>query len=114
MHEWMCDNGLTPHLIVDATHDAVKAPREHVQKDGRIVLNAGPAATRGLRLGNDVITFEARFGGVPSHLEFPPAAVLGIYARETGQGMMFPNEDTPPADPPPGEQGTKPRLKVVK
>jgi stringent starvation protein B len=115
MHEWMCDNRLTPHLIVDSTHAGLKGPREHAKEDGRLVLNVSPTATRALRLGNDVISFEARFGGVPCYLEIPPAAVLGIYARETGQGMMFPSDDTPPTNPSAdGEPGAKPRLKIVK
>src|SRR5262249_44164349 len=71
---------------------------EHV-KDGKIVLNVSHSATRALKLGNEAVTFETRFGGVPQQLEIPVDAVLGIYARETGQGMIFGDDDTAPAGP---------------
>ena len=98
MHEWMVDNGLTPHIVADAAADGLRIPREYV-KDGKIVLNVGYSATRALVLGNDEIVFEARFGGVPQQISVPVAAVLGIYARENGQGMIFSGEDpeSPPA-----------------
>ena len=92
MHEWMLDNGFTPHLVVDAKREGVRVPEAHV-KDGKIVLNVSPTATRALSLGNDAVTFEARFGGVSQQLVIPIAAVLGIYARETGQGMIFGEDD---------------------
>ena len=143
MHEWMVDNGFTPHLVVDARRDGVHVPTEHIQ-DGKIILNVSHSATKALSLGNERVTFEARFGGVPRQLEFPVAAVLGIYARETGQGMLFGDDDAPPAtgltpagptavpsiggdgpapEPPPSSPGpgpggkprpTKPTLKVIK
>jgi stringent starvation protein B len=120
MHEWMLDNGLTPHLVVDATKEGVAVPEGQVS-DGRIVFNVSHAATRGLVLGNDDIRFEARFGGVPRSVSIPVGAVLGIYARETGQGMIFGEDDTPrdpatPADPnarPDGGQ-RRPSLKIIK
>jgi stringent starvation protein B len=125
MHEWMVDNGLTPHLIV-AARDGLELPAEHV-KEGKIVLNVSYAATRDLTLGNDTVSFETRFGGVPRRLAIPVDAVLGIYSRENGQGMLFseddspgaPPSDTPPSSPPasdpPASPGTgRPRLKVVK
>jgi stringent starvation protein B len=125
MHEWMVDNGFTPHLVVDARRDGVHVPEEHVQ-DGKIVLNVSHAATLGLSLGNEFVTFETRFGGMPRQLEIPVTAVLGIYARETGQGMIFGEEDPPPGAtsppsppapvPPSGgpRKPPKPKLKVVK
>lgn len=91
MHEWMTDNNQTPLVVVDAELDGVAVPREHV-KDGRIVLNIAWAATRDLQLGNDVISFQARFSGVPHVVTLPLAAVKGIYARESGQGMVFQDE----------------------
>ena len=115
MHEWMIDNGLTPHIVADASVEGLAVPPEHV-KDGKIVLNVSYAATRGLTLGNDEIVFEARFNGVALELSVPVPAVLGIYARETGQGMIFSAEDSPPPDsgggPPP--PAGRPSLKVVK
>jgi stringent starvation protein B len=126
MHEWMVDNGFTPHLVVDARRDGVHVPGEHIQ-DGKIVLNVSHSATKGLSLGNETVTFEARFGGVPRRLEIPIAAVLGIYARETGQGMIFGDEDPPPPPgtapspplsptptPPSGTPPAKPKLTVIK
>jgi stringent starvation protein B len=129
MHEWMLDNGFTPHLVVDAKREGVSVPESHV-KDGKIVLNVSPSATRALLLGNDRVTFEARFGGVSRQLVIPVAAVLGIYARETGQGMIFSEDDSepgppdgdrpsPPPDgdeptPPPAGGDRRPKLKVVK
>jgi stringent starvation protein B len=119
LYEWLSDNGLTPHLLVDAGRDDVVIPTAYVEK-GRIVLNIGMTAVRGLELGNELISFNARFGGTPMDVLIPPAAVLGIYARENGQGMLFPveevenEEDQPPPDddsPPPR---TRPSLKVVK
>ena len=127
MHEWMLDNGFTPHLVVDAKREGVLVPESHV-KDGKIVLNVSPSATRALVLGNDTVTFEARFGGVSQQLLIPVAAVLGIYARETGQGMIFSEDDSqpgppegvgaspPPAGdkPPPAAGGRRQKQKVVK
>ena len=111
MHEWMADNGFTPHIIVDARREGVQVPKEHV-KDGKIVLNVSHAATQALTLGNETVSFETRFGGVPRRLEIPIDAVVGIYARETGQGMIFGEDDsTPdgPVAPTPGPAAPKPR-----
>ncbi len=122
MHEWMVDNGYTPHVVVDAKRDDVRVPAAHV-KDGKIVLNVSPSATRALSLGNDVIAFEARFGGVSQQISVPVSAVLGIYARENGQGMIFGEDDPTPApeSPPPTPTPSPPaaderraKFKVVK
>jgi stringent starvation protein B len=114
MHEWMMDNGYTPHIVADATVTGLKVPSGHV-KEGKIVLNVSYSATRGLVLGNDEIAFEARFDGVSQQVSVPVQAVLGIYARETGQGMVFSAEDSPepPGDAPPAGPA-RPTLKVVK
>jgi len=88
MHEWCCDNGYTPHITVAVDH-SVQVPREYV-KDGEIVLNVGLTATGGLQLGNDYITFKARFGGVARDIMVPVDQVIAIFARENGQGMAFP------------------------
>jgi stringent starvation protein B len=84
----MTDNGYTPHIVVDATEAGTAVPTEFVE-DGRIVLNASYSATQGLVLGNDSIEFQARFGGRPFSVWVPSTAVLAIYARETGEGMVF-------------------------
>lgn len=92
-YEWIVDNNLTPYLVVDATVPGVKVPLQHVQ-NGQIVLNINPSAVGNLLLGNDAVTFNARFGGSPFALYIPQRAVLAIYARENGAGTMFtPEED---------------------
>ena len=88
LHEWMTDNGYTPHIVVDVTEPGPHVPTEFVE-DGRIVLNVSYSATQGLVLGNDEIEFQARFGGRPFSVSVPAIAVLAIYARETGEGMVF-------------------------
>jgi stringent starvation protein B len=88
MHEWMTDNNNTPHIVVDASVDGVTVPTEHI-KDGKIILNISESAAHNLKMTNDAVSFRARFGGVPFDVWVPMAAVLGIYARETGQGMIF-------------------------
>ena len=125
MHEWITDCQHTPHIVVDATLQNVEVPRQYVQ-GGRIILNVSHNATSGLRLANDSVSFRARFGNLTYNVNVPVAAVLGIYARETGQGMIFSEADSPPPNPPPtsppsSEGGgntdtkrSKPRLKVVK
>lgn len=90
MHEWCVDNGLTPHLLV-AVDGQTRVPMAFV-KDGEIVLNINYSATKNLLIGNDVITFSARFGGVSSDLYVPVYAVRGVFARENGQGMFFQSE----------------------
>jgi stringent starvation protein B len=127
LHEWITDSGETPHIVVDAAAEGVNVPRQYV-KDGKIVLNVSYTATQALKLGNDVVSFEARFSGVAHIVSVPVRAVLGIYARETGQGMIFPEgdadpdpTDAPPPTPPkagaggPGSSPPKrPKLQVVK
>ena len=91
MHEWMMDNHQTPHIVVNAFFDGVSVPTEHI-KDGKIVLNISDSAAHNLKLTNDAVSFRARFGGVPFDVWAPIRSVLGIYARETGQGMIFSHE----------------------
>jgi stringent starvation protein B len=105
MHEWMIDCGHTPHVIVDATQDGVEVPKAFVT-DGRIVLNLSPGATQGLSLGADLVEFSARFSGNAHYIRIPLNAVLGIYARETGEGMVFQEEGPTapgPETPAPGD-----------
>ena len=121
MYDWIVDCGQTPHVIVDAGREGVEVPRAYV-KDGRIVLNLSTTATQTLQLGNDWLTFSARFAGVVHSVRVPVSAVLGVYARESGEGMVFPDEGpstTPPTEPspPPAPEETaskRPRLTVVK
>ena len=118
MHQWITECGNTPHVIVDAGRQGAEVPHAYV-KDGKIVLNLSEGATQRLRLGNEDVEFEARFAGVIHDVRFPVSAVLGIYARETGEGMVFSEQDLgpePPTRPTPAEEGgaRRPQLKVVK
>lgn len=92
LYEWIADNGLTPHLLVDATRPNVQVP-VHAVNDGRIVLNVAERAVAGLEMSNELIRFSARFGGVSHGVSVPVGAVLAIYARENGQGMALPPEE---------------------
>ena len=98
MLDWMVDCGYTPHLIVDASSDAVQVPRQFV-KEGKIVLNISASATQSFQIGSEAVEFSARFGGVSHRICVPVDYVLGIYARETGQGMIFGEDDKPEAGP---------------
>jgi stringent starvation protein B len=122
MHEWISDSGCTPHVVVDAGVPGVDVPRQYV-KDGKIVLNVSWSATAQLTLGDDELSFSGRFGGASMLVRVPMAAVLAIYARETGQGMIFSDEGAPPPggappetppSPEPRGGATRPHLKVVK
>lgn len=87
-YEWLLDNQLTPHLVVDVTLPGVSVPMEYA-RDGQIVLNIAPRAVGNLELANDEVRFNARFGGIPRQVSVPLAAVLAVYARENGAGTMF-------------------------
>ena len=124
LYEWIVDNGCTPYVVVNANRDDVHVPRAYV-KDGQIVLNIAPSAVVGLKLDNDALEFNARFGGVAMQIYVPMSAVLGIYARENGQGMIFEPEDSPTNSPSPttpdsnhnsgnNKKPGRPGLKVVK
>lgn len=127
IYEWCCDNGFTPHLAV-AVDARTRVPQEFV-RDGEIVLSIGFNATRNLVLGNELIQFSARFNGAARDVAIPVAAVIGIYARENGQGFFFPKEESrsvedsgalPPQPEQPAQQPPsttprgKPDLKRVK
>ena len=119
-YEWIVDNDLTPYLVVDAYVEGTSVPQEHV-KDGQIVLNVSPGACSNLIMGNEQITFNARFGGVPCKLVVPCKAALAIYAKENGAGTVFAVEEDPSVDglaeaaPPkkPSKKGP-PNLTVIK
>ena len=89
--EWCNDNGLTPLIQVQVEGEQARVPMEFV-KDGQIVLNIGPSATRNLTMNDVEVQFSARFGGVSREISVPWKAVKGLYARETGEGMLFPPE----------------------
>ena len=106
MHEWITDSGHTPHVIVDALRPGVEVPTAYV-KDGKIVLNLSSSATQRLQVKNDWIEFDARFAGVVHHVRVPMYAVLGVYARETGEGMVFSEIEKEPTPPQPPAQPDK-------
>jgi stringent starvation protein B len=98
LYEWILDNASTPYILVNARADGVEVPLEHV-KDGRIILNISPSAVQGLQMGNEALEFSGRFAGIPNHIFVPTSAVIGIYAKENGQGMFFEAETTPSPEP---------------
>jgi stringent starvation protein B len=116
IYEWIVDNNLTPHLLVNAEFPGVVLPTDFIE-DGRIVLNIRPEAIQGLMLGNEEIQFNARFAGKAMRINTPTKAVLAIYAKENGKGMIFDPEEgedeTPPPQPEP-KLPQKPQLRVVK
>lgn len=92
IYEWTSDNKLTPYLLVNAEEQGVTVPRQHVQ-DGQIVLNIAPHAVHQLLINGDAVSFSARFGGVSQQIYVPMYAILGLYARENGQGLFFDPEE---------------------
>ncbi len=133
--EWINDNGMTPHILVDAGMPGVRVPPGAV-REGKVVLNIADRAVVGLHMDNEWIGFTARFGGVSQSVNVPVRAVLAVYARETGQGMVLPEEagaphpsegdhrthgidaadgpETPPDGPADPAPGKRPHLRVVK
>ena len=116
LYEWIVDNGCTPHIVVNAMAKGVEVPQQYVNKDGQIVLNIAPRAVSALEMSNKAISFSARFGGIPTNIFVPCYAVLGVYARENGQRMMFESEPEPESTPPNngGGDGRRPSLRIVK
>ncbi len=114
LYDWILDNDATPYILIDATLAGVRVP-PGIASDGKVVLNLAPQAIQDLEIGNDAIGFSARFGGVAQEVYCPMDALLAIYARENGEGMMFPAEETGDAaqdDEPDKPKG--PTLKVIK
>jgi stringent starvation protein B len=114
VYEWIVDNDLTPHLLVNADANKGNLPVDFVE-DGKIVLNIRPQAVEALSLGNELIEFNARFSGKPMTITASVNAVLAIYAKENGKGLVFDQEnndgdDTPPEQPSP----SKPGLRLIK
>jgi stringent starvation protein B len=94
LFEWCVDNGYTPHLAV-RVDSRTQVPNEYV-KNGEITLNISPTAVHKLQLGNELIEFSARFGGVARQISVPVTNVYALYARETGHGMTFDVEGPKP------------------
>jgi stringent starvation protein B len=124
IYQWLLDNDTTPQMLVAADRRGVVVPKQHV-RDGQILFNISPSAVRGIDLGNDWITFSARFGGVAMNVRVPVDAVLAVYSRENGQGMLFPQDEEAPAETdavedasqdgePPRPPRGRPNLRLVK
>ena len=114
LHEWILDNDLSPHILVDANAAGVQVPTQYV-KDGKIVLNISPESIKGLNIGNDEIGFSARFGGNPYDISVPVIAVLAIYAKENGKGMIFPEkEERKDTNMESSKSVKRPHLRVIK
>lgn len=115
IYEWCVDSSLTPYLAV-RVNSRTQVPMSYV-KDGEIVLNLSAGAVRNLEMGNEFITCSGRFGGVPFELAVPVEAVIGIFAKETGQGLVFQGEEPPPPTSESDSEEAKPQrpqLRVVK
>lgn len=126
IYDWSLDNGHTPQLLVAADAPGVMVPREYVQ-EGKIALNISPMAVQGFDPTQEPLFFSARFGGRPFEMQVPTGAVLAIYARENGEGVVFgevepsPTDPANPGSPAPGDQAgdspqprQRPKLRVVK
>jgi len=129
LYDWIIENECTPYILVNAFADDVEVPQEHV-KDGQIILNIAPSAVQSLFIRTEAVDFDGRFAGIPKRVYVPIAAVMGIYAKENGQGMIFDSEanlpkppspsgvdnsgDKKSADSKPSNPGKKPALRVVK
>lgn len=129
MYEWMLDNDLTPHIILDASIAGVVVPA-HFAKEEALRLSIGPAATQDLHMDNDYVSFTARVNGKVEYITVPQIALLGILSRETNEGMFFSEDDYPtpeqdagssqengsptPEDEPPTPPTGRPSLRVVK
>lgn len=119
IYQWALDNGYTPYLLVAADQPGVSVPTAFV-KEGRIALDIGAMAVRELNIETDPIFFSARFGGRPYDIVVPSGAVLAIYARENGEGIVFgepeptPAAEAAPEPPEPPKPSGRPKLRVVK
>ena len=122
MREWILDNDMTPHLLVNTEIEGAVVPSEYIDED-KIILNVSPGAIEQADFGNEWIFFSARFAGKRFDIQLPIHSVVAIYAKENGQGMVF-HEDADGAegsdgkspDPGPGKPGKagKPNLKLIK
>ncbi|QHS09968.1 ClpXP protease specificity-enhancing factor [Sinimarinibacterium sp. NLF-5-8] len=114
IHQWCSDNGHTPHIMVAADYPGANVPTQYVQ-DGRITLNISYNAVRDLHLDDDLIWFSTRFAGRATDVQFPPGAVLAIFARENGEGVMFGEVEarTEPEAQPAAAATARPTLSAV-
>ncbi len=124
LYEWIVDNQCTPYVLVNAMANNVSVPQDHVNADGQVVLNISPDAVMQFSLEDNSLSFRARFGGVPTDIFVPCSAIMGIYAKENQQGMVFEHDSEPDDTPQSGPSfdnkkksnvtQVRPSLKVVK
>jgi stringent starvation protein B len=119
LYQWLIDNGATPYILVSVDYEGVQVPPDYVSENNQIILNVSPTAAQGLTLGDTEVTFSARFNGQPMDVIVPVVAILAIYAKENGQGMIFGQEPggdlPPPTEPEPEpEKPARSHLRVVK
>ena len=115
LYEWILDNDTTPYILVDTSSDQVLIP-PGIASDGKVVLNLAPAAIQDLEMTNEHVSFSARFNGVAEQLYCPISSLMAIYARENGEGMMFPLDESDDTTQTPGEDDkpSGPTLTVIK
>lgn len=115
IYEWIIDNGMTPYLLVMADQPGVIVPQDFAE-DGKIILNISPTAVHQFEVSDETVSFSARFSGHPMQVVVPVNCASALYARENGQGMVFPEEtsDQPPEPDPEKKNTERPSLKIVK
>jgi stringent starvation protein B len=114
VYDWIVDNELTPHLLVNADNNKGSLPTDYIE-DGKILLNIRPQAVEALSLGDNAIEFNTRFNGKSTPIEVAVNAVMAIYAKENGKGLVFDQEPDSGDDNPPNERTpSKPNLRIVK
>ncbi len=110
LNEWILDNGLTPYVLIATGSDQVLIP-PGIAQDGKVVLNISPDAVRDLVIDNEALSFSARFNGISEDVYCPMHFVMAIYARENGEGMMFPEDE---GETEPATENKTPSLKLIK
>jgi stringent starvation protein B len=117
LYEWILDNDTTPYILVDTSSEQVLIP-PGIANDGKVVLNLAPQAIQHLEMNNEYLSFSARFNGVSEDIYCPMSSLMAIYARENGEGMMFPaeeaNAETSDGKTGGGDKPKGPTLKVIK
>ena len=114
LYEWILDNETTPYILVDTSSEQVQIP-PGIATDGKVVLNLAPEAIQNLEMTNEYVAFSARFSGVAQDIYCPMTSLMAIYARENGEGMMFPEEESEAEhDSPDDDKPKGPTLKVIK
>ncbi|MBT3531310.1 MAG: ClpXP protease specificity-enhancing factor [Gammaproteobacteria bacterium] len=112
LYDWILENDCTPYILVNAYADGVEVPQEHV-KDGQIVLNISPSAVQDIFIRNESVDFDGRFAGIPKRVYVPITAVMGIYAKENGQGMIFEADGINPQPPTGSDDPGKPSVSPI-